>query len=213
MTNILFGNLLAVSRQQLLTFAALLMLLAVSIGFIYRPMLFASTNAEVAEAKGVPVRALSIIHGTARTGSDHGGPSCRYVAPLRLSRHACCDSNHADDGPEHRDAHLDDHQRGVGLVRARSVRNVPRAAELRHRVDRLYHMIDRMGSKSCPVAHQWIPFRLLAGTRNAPDPEQSATGVGHSCAAGNSRRRNLARRVTAQGVMVLRDAWSETLTM
>jgi zinc/manganese transport system permease protein len=61
MTNILFGNLLAISHGQLVTFAGLLILLALSIGFIYRPLLFASLNFQVAEAKGVPVRALSII--------------------------------------------------------------------------------------------------------------------------------------------------------
>jgi zinc/manganese transport system permease protein len=61
MTNVLFGNLLAITHQQLLTFAALLVLLAASIAFIYRPLLFTSVNAEVAEAKGVPVRALSIV--------------------------------------------------------------------------------------------------------------------------------------------------------
>jgi zinc/manganese transport system permease protein len=61
MTNVLFGNLLAISHGQLLTFAGLLIFLALSIGFIYRPLLFASVNSQVAEAKGVPVRALSII--------------------------------------------------------------------------------------------------------------------------------------------------------
>jgi zinc/manganese transport system permease protein len=61
MTNVLFGNLLAMSREQLWSFAGLLALLTVSIGFIYRPLLFTSVNAPVAEAKGVPVRALSII--------------------------------------------------------------------------------------------------------------------------------------------------------
>jgi zinc/manganese transport system permease protein len=61
MTNVLFGNLLAISRGQLWSFAGLLALLAVSIGLIYRPLLFTSVSAPVAEAKGVPVRALSII--------------------------------------------------------------------------------------------------------------------------------------------------------
>ena len=61
LTNILFGNLLAISHEQLVSFAGLLMLLAASIGFIYRPLLFASINVQVAEAKGVPVRALSVI--------------------------------------------------------------------------------------------------------------------------------------------------------
>ncbi|MBO0884257.1 MAG: metal ABC transporter permease [Mycobacterium sp.] len=61
MTNVLFGNLLAISREQLWSFAGLLVLLAVAIGFIYRPLLFTSVSAPVAEAKGVPVRVLSII--------------------------------------------------------------------------------------------------------------------------------------------------------
>ncbi|WP_232423379.1 metal ABC transporter permease [Mycobacterium sp. 155] len=61
MTNVLFGNLLAITGEQLLTFTALLALLAATMGFIYRPLLFASVNAPVAEAKGVPVKALSIL--------------------------------------------------------------------------------------------------------------------------------------------------------
>jgi zinc/manganese transport system permease protein len=60
-TNVLFGNLLAISRGQLLSFAILLMVLGLSVGIIYRPLLFTSVNALVAEAKGVPVRALSMI--------------------------------------------------------------------------------------------------------------------------------------------------------
>ena len=60
-TNVLFGNLLAISRDQLAGFALLLVVLALSVGIIYRPLLFASVNALVAEAKGVPVRALSMI--------------------------------------------------------------------------------------------------------------------------------------------------------
>jgi zinc/manganese transport system permease protein len=61
MTNVLFGNLLAISHQQIQTFAVLLAMLALSIGFIYRPLLFTSVNAQVADAKGVPVRGLSIV--------------------------------------------------------------------------------------------------------------------------------------------------------
>lgn len=61
MTNVLFGNLLAISHGQLITFAALLVLLALTMGVIYRPLLFASVNSQVAEARGIPVRALSII--------------------------------------------------------------------------------------------------------------------------------------------------------
>ena len=61
MTNVLFGNLLAISSEQLVTFAGLLVVLAVCIGFIYRPLLYTSVNVEVAEAKGLPVRLLSMI--------------------------------------------------------------------------------------------------------------------------------------------------------
>ncbi|MGU3502319.1 metal ABC transporter permease [Mycobacterium sp. C31M] len=61
LTNVLFGNLLAISHQQLLTFAALLLVIAGCIVIIYRPLLFASVNAQVAEAKGVPVRTLSVV--------------------------------------------------------------------------------------------------------------------------------------------------------
>lgn len=60
-TNVLFGNLLAVTHEQLLIFAGAVVILAVVIGFVYRPLLFASVNPEVAEAKGVPVRVLSVI--------------------------------------------------------------------------------------------------------------------------------------------------------
>lgn len=61
MTNVLFGNLLAISHEQLVTFAVLLVLLAACVGFIYRPLLYTSVNVEVARAKGLPVRLLSMI--------------------------------------------------------------------------------------------------------------------------------------------------------
>ncbi|WP_422744419.1 metal ABC transporter permease [Mycobacterium sp. WMMD1722] len=60
LTNILFGNLLAITHEQILTFASLLVVLAVGIGVIYRPLLFTSVNPQVADAKGLPVRGLSI---------------------------------------------------------------------------------------------------------------------------------------------------------
>jgi zinc/manganese transport system permease protein len=60
-TNVLFGNLLAVSHEQLVTFAVALAVIAAVVAFVYRPLLFASVNPEVAEAKGVPVRVLSVI--------------------------------------------------------------------------------------------------------------------------------------------------------
>ncbi|WP_082964583.1 metal ABC transporter permease [Mycobacterium sp. E796] len=61
LTNVLFGNLLAISDDQLVSFAVLLLVLGLSVGLIYRPLLFSSVNSLVAEAKGVPVRALSMI--------------------------------------------------------------------------------------------------------------------------------------------------------
>ncbi|MED5814111.1 metal ABC transporter permease [Mycolicibacterium sp. 050232] len=61
LTNVLFGNLLAITHEQLLTFTALLVLLAATVVFVFRPLLFASVNAQVAEAKGIPVRALSVL--------------------------------------------------------------------------------------------------------------------------------------------------------
>lgn len=60
-TNVLFGNLLAITHEQLVIFAVLVAVLAVTIAAIFRPLLFASVNADVAEAKGVPVRALSMV--------------------------------------------------------------------------------------------------------------------------------------------------------
>jgi zinc/manganese transport system permease protein len=61
MTNVLFGNLLAISQDQLVGFAILLVALASCVGVIYRPLLFSSVNTLVAEAKGIPVRTISIV--------------------------------------------------------------------------------------------------------------------------------------------------------
>lgn len=60
-TNVLFGNLLAITHDQLVMFGIVLAVLAVAVAIIYRPLLFASVNPEVAEAKGVPVRVLSVV--------------------------------------------------------------------------------------------------------------------------------------------------------
>ncbi|WP_301123176.1 metal ABC transporter permease [Mycolicibacterium fortuitum] len=61
LTNVLFGNLLAITHQQLMTFTVLLVVLAATVVFVFRPLLFASVNPQVAQAKGVPVRALSVL--------------------------------------------------------------------------------------------------------------------------------------------------------
>lgn len=60
-TNVLFGNLLAVSHQQLVLFAVVVAVIAAVIAAVYRPLLFASVNPAVAEARGVPVRLLSVV--------------------------------------------------------------------------------------------------------------------------------------------------------
>ena len=59
-TSVLFGNLLAISTDQLIVFGAMTVVLVVAMVIIARPLLFASISPEVAEARGVPVRALAI---------------------------------------------------------------------------------------------------------------------------------------------------------
>lgn len=59
-TNVLFGNLLAISTDQLQIFTIFTIVLLASFVWIARPLMFASLDPEVAEAKGVPVRALSV---------------------------------------------------------------------------------------------------------------------------------------------------------
>lgn len=59
-TSVLFGSLLAISTEELVVFAIFTAVVLVTLGAIARPLLFASLNAQVAEAKGVPVRGLSV---------------------------------------------------------------------------------------------------------------------------------------------------------
>jgi len=60
-TNVLFGNLLAVSTGQIKVFAIFTIALGLVLAVIARPLMFASVNPEVAEAKGVAVKALGIV--------------------------------------------------------------------------------------------------------------------------------------------------------
>ena len=60
-TNVLFGNLLAISTEQLVTYAVFTALLVAALGAVARPLLFASINPQVAEAQGLPVRALGVV--------------------------------------------------------------------------------------------------------------------------------------------------------
>lgn len=59
--SILFGTILGVSTRDVILTLILGTLTICAVVAIYRPLLFASIDPEVAEAKGVPVRALSII--------------------------------------------------------------------------------------------------------------------------------------------------------
>lgn len=59
-TSVLFGNLLAISVSDLVTFAAFTVGLAAALAVLARPLLFASVAPEVAEARGVPVAKLGV---------------------------------------------------------------------------------------------------------------------------------------------------------
>ncbi len=58
-TALLFGNVLAVDRTMITTLAVLGIITLVALGVIMRPLIFASLQPELAEAKGVPLRFIS----------------------------------------------------------------------------------------------------------------------------------------------------------
>jgi zinc/manganese transport system permease protein len=58
-TAILFGNVLAVDHATIGTLAALALITLIALGVIMRPLIFASLQPELAEAKGVPLRFIS----------------------------------------------------------------------------------------------------------------------------------------------------------
>jgi len=60
-TNILFGNIFGVSQSQLLLLLVVGLAACVVMAIIYRPLLFASLDPEIARAKGVPLRAVGLI--------------------------------------------------------------------------------------------------------------------------------------------------------
>ncbi|MFZ4583851.1 MAG: metal ABC transporter permease [Acidimicrobiia bacterium] len=60
-TSVLFGNLLAISTGQIQIYTVFTLGLAGVLVVIARPLLFASVDPQVAEAKGVPIRMLGII--------------------------------------------------------------------------------------------------------------------------------------------------------
>lgn len=59
-TSVLFGNLLAVSVEQLVTFGAFAVAVLAALAVIGRPLLFASVTPEIASSRGVPVGALGV---------------------------------------------------------------------------------------------------------------------------------------------------------
>ncbi|MDZ7578560.1 MAG: metal ABC transporter permease [Candidatus Nanopelagicales bacterium] len=60
-TSVLFGNLLAIKTSELVLFAGMMFALVAAIAIVFRPLRFASLDPLVAEAKGLPVRTLSIV--------------------------------------------------------------------------------------------------------------------------------------------------------
>jgi zinc/manganese transport system permease protein len=58
--NILFGNVLAISSSDVAFVAIFAVLSLLIVGAMYRPLLFSSVDAEIADARGVPVRLLSV---------------------------------------------------------------------------------------------------------------------------------------------------------
>lgn len=59
--SILFGTILGISRMDILITVAFSLITLLGMAVIFRPLLFASFDPEVAEARGVPVRWLSLI--------------------------------------------------------------------------------------------------------------------------------------------------------
>jgi zinc/manganese transport system permease protein len=60
-TGLLFGSFLGVSDGQVLTLGAVAIGVLVVLGIIGRPLLFATVDGDVAGARGVPVRSLSVV--------------------------------------------------------------------------------------------------------------------------------------------------------
>lgn len=60
-TNILFGNIFGVSSSQLWLLLGVGIVASLAMAIMYRPLLFASLDLEVAKAKGVPTKAVGLI--------------------------------------------------------------------------------------------------------------------------------------------------------
>jgi zinc/manganese transport system permease protein len=58
--NLLFGNIFGVSDTQLRNLAIVAAVVLLGLALVYRPLLFSSVDPEIAAARGVPLRALSV---------------------------------------------------------------------------------------------------------------------------------------------------------
>jgi zinc/manganese transport system permease protein len=59
-TNLLFGSIVGVSDTQLRNLVVVGVVVLVGLALLYRPLLFSSVDPEIAAARGVPLRALSV---------------------------------------------------------------------------------------------------------------------------------------------------------
>jgi zinc/manganese transport system permease protein len=59
-TNLLFGSIVGVSDAQLRDLAIVGVIVLAGVAVLYRPLLFSSVDPEIAAARGVPLRALSV---------------------------------------------------------------------------------------------------------------------------------------------------------
>jgi zinc/manganese transport system permease protein len=59
-TNLLFGSIVGVSDAQLRALAIVAAIVLAGVAVLYRPLLFSSVDPEIAAARGVPLRALSV---------------------------------------------------------------------------------------------------------------------------------------------------------
>lgn len=59
-TNLLFGSIVGVSDGQLRDLAIVAAIVLAGVAVLYRPLLFSSVDPEIAAARGVPLRALSV---------------------------------------------------------------------------------------------------------------------------------------------------------
>ncbi len=92
-TALLFGNVLAVDRSMIATLAGLALVTLLGLAAIMRPLIFASLQPELAEAKGVPVRLVSDrVSGDRRPGGVGKRANRRHTVGL------CPDGRTAGDG-------------------------------------------------------------------------------------------------------------------